>query len=107
MKYLISTIVNFMYRANLSNDYFTNRQDRYIMIEDCEDLCDFYCRLIEKVCSFSFKLNQDEKLTFSTSMKNHPYEGSISDFAEEASKKVQELFQLEMIKRFEQNSLRN
>ncbi|XP_068631863.1 CDP-diacylglycerol--glycerol-3-phosphate 3-phosphatidyltransferase, mitochondrial [Battus philenor] len=38
--------------ANCSNDYFQNRQDRYIEIED-GDLASFYCELIDEVTKFS------------------------------------------------------
>ena len=33
-------------RANLSNDYFTKRCDRYYIFQDCEELCDFYDDLL-------------------------------------------------------------
>ncbi|KAG8225288.1 hypothetical protein J437_LFUL001902 [Ladona fulva] len=39
--------------ANLSNDYFTNRQDRYMLIEDCPHLADFYDGLVSCVSSCS------------------------------------------------------
>ncbi|XP_034934083.1 CDP-diacylglycerol--glycerol-3-phosphate 3-phosphatidyltransferase, mitochondrial [Chelonus insularis] len=48
--------------ANLSNDYFVNRQDRYFLIEDCKELSDFYYKLISLVAKFSFQLLPDNKL---------------------------------------------
>ena len=36
--------------ANLSNDYFTTRIDRYILFENCPELIEFY----EKLCSSHF-----------------------------------------------------
>lgn len=32
--------------ANLSEDYFTDRQDRYYIIEDCEPLANYFEDLI-------------------------------------------------------------
>lgn len=44
--------------ANLSNDYFKNRQDRYIMIND-KSMSDFYFELIEKVQEFSVQVSRN------------------------------------------------
>ncbi|KAL5474038.1 hypothetical protein EMCRGX_G028611 [Ephydatia muelleri] len=41
--------------ANLSRDYFTNRQDRYMKFSNCPQLADFMATLVETVSSFSFK----------------------------------------------------
>ncbi|KAI9277743.1 hypothetical protein BC943DRAFT_344816 [Umbelopsis sp. AD052] len=48
--------------ANLSTDYFTNRQDRYIKFGDTKDLSDYYCDLLETVGSFSYKLRPPVKI---------------------------------------------
>ena len=32
--------------ANLSQDYFTSRQDRYVLIENCPGLADYYEELV-------------------------------------------------------------
>ncbi|XP_073945442.1 phosphatidylglycerophosphate synthase 1 [Choristoneura fumiferana] len=40
--------------ANCSNDYFQQRQDRYIEIND-PDVADFYCELIDEVSNYSKK----------------------------------------------------
>jgi CDP-diacylglycerol--glycerol-3-phosphate 3-phosphatidyltransferase len=50
--------------ANLSHDYFTNRQDRYIMIKDCEHLCNFFESLVDCVSDFSFKVNQNGECVY-------------------------------------------
>ena len=42
-------------RANLSRDYFTNRQDRYMKFSDCPQLADFMASLVDTVSSFSFR----------------------------------------------------
>ncbi|XP_046407372.1 CDP-diacylglycerol--glycerol-3-phosphate 3-phosphatidyltransferase, mitochondrial isoform X2 [Ischnura elegans] len=46
--------------ANLSNDYFTNRQDRYMLVEDCPQLADFYDGLVSCVSNFSYALKASE-----------------------------------------------
>ncbi|XP_050461494.1 CDP-diacylglycerol--glycerol-3-phosphate 3-phosphatidyltransferase, mitochondrial isoform X1 [Cataglyphis hispanica] len=85
--------------ANLSNDYFTNRQDRYFVIEDCKELCDFYNRLIERVMEFSFLLQPDGNMDLDLAVNCHPYKGSGKTFIREAAFRIQTLFQNEMEKR--------
>lgn len=46
---------NITRRANLSRDYFTNRQDRYVKFSNCPQLADFMADLVETVSTFSFK----------------------------------------------------
>lgn len=58
--------------ANLSNDYFTNRQDRYIVIND-KNLSDFYFQLIEKVQEFSLLVSQDAKCCLHPKWNVLPY----------------------------------
>ncbi|XP_026276806.1 CDP-diacylglycerol--glycerol-3-phosphate 3-phosphatidyltransferase, mitochondrial isoform X3 [Frankliniella occidentalis] len=80
--------------ANLSHDYFTNRQDRYIVIEDCADLADFYANLIQQVSEFSFNLlpNGSTTLHPSWSQACHPFEGDKQMFIEEARQRVRKSF---------------
>ena len=60
--------------ANLSTDYFTNRQDRYIVIEDCEPLANFCEDLVRKISEFSLELQTDGGfLVPSTWSGGHPY----------------------------------
>jgi len=75
--------------ANLSHDYFTNRQDRYLIIEDCKNLTNFFNRLIETVSQFSFQLNSNNKLELDTKCQFHPYENSAAKFTVEAREKVE------------------
>lgn len=84
--------------ANLSNDYFTNRQDRYFLIENCKELCDFYDELVQKVGEFSFVLQSDGS-TILNSMKIDPLKDPIT-FIEEAAYSIRILFQ----KQFEESS---
>ncbi|KAK2736366.1 CDP-diacylglycerol--glycerol-3-phosphate 3-phosphatidyltransferase [Onygenales sp. PD_40] len=46
--------------ANLSNDYFTNRLDRYHVF-DSKSLADYYARIHDSVCSLSFQVVPDSK----------------------------------------------
>ena len=43
--------------ANLSEQYFTNRQDRYIWIRNNADLAAFYRILVSTICGMSFQLD--------------------------------------------------
>ncbi|KAK6626002.1 hypothetical protein RUM43_006306 [Polyplax serrata] len=49
--------------ANLSTDYFTNRQDRYMFIKGSQELTDFVEGLVDKISEFSFHLNSNNTLT--------------------------------------------
>ncbi|XP_014477237.1 PREDICTED: CDP-diacylglycerol--glycerol-3-phosphate 3-phosphatidyltransferase, mitochondrial isoform X2 [Dinoponera quadriceps] len=85
--------------ANLSNDYFTNRQDRYFVIEDCGELCDFYHKLVEKVMEFSFLLQPNGDTSSNIAANCHPYKGSRKIFTKEAASRIQTVFQKEIEKR--------
>lgn len=73
--------------ANLSNDYFTNRQDRYIMIED-KHVADFYSDFLGKVQEFSLKVDKNGNESLHERWKYSPYESSHQDFAKAAKKLV-------------------
>ncbi|XP_059611095.1 CDP-diacylglycerol--glycerol-3-phosphate 3-phosphatidyltransferase, mitochondrial [Phlebotomus argentipes] len=73
--------------ANLSTDYFTNRQDRYIMIEN-KSLADFYAGLVGKVQEFSVQVSKDAQLQLNPSWIHWPYEGSQNDFVQEARNRI-------------------
>lgn len=64
--------------ANLSNDYFTNRQDRYFIIKD-KNLCDFYCGLVDKVQSFSLSMDKNNNISLQKDWKYSPYSGSYRE----------------------------
>ncbi|KAF7989769.1 hypothetical protein HCN44_008443 [Aphidius gifuensis] len=84
--------------ANLSNDYFTNRQDRYLLIEDCKDLCDFYSKLIKRVAEFSFRLLPDDTTVFENKISQHPLTSSLEQFRCSAQEKIQSLYLEELNK---------
>lgn len=78
--------------ANLSSDYFTNRQDRYIEIED-RRLANFFANLIGKVQEFSLNVdNKSGDVNLHKTWKFLPYEGDHLKFANEAKKRVQNFF---------------
>ncbi|XP_034180645.1 phosphatidylglycerophosphate synthase 1 [Osmia lignaria lignaria] len=84
--------------ANLSNDYFTNRQDRYFLIEDCKDLCDFYDELVERVGNFSFVLQPNGSTILNSAIKAHPLK-TPTKFIEHAADSMRTLFQREIEER--------
>lgn len=67
-------------RANLSDQYFTNRQDRYIVFQDCKHLCDFFDKLVSTVSSMSFLLKPDNSVTLHPGWSIHPSEGKFQNF---------------------------
>lgn len=77
--------------ANLSNDYFTNRQDRYIMIED-KRLADFYSDFLSKVQEFSLKVDANGNESLHEAWKLSPFEGSQVDFAKAAKNSISQFF---------------
>ncbi|EDW82969.1 uncharacterized protein Dwil_GK22604 [Drosophila willistoni] len=78
--------------ANLSNDYFTNRQDRYILIED-KALADFYAQLIERVQEFSLAVGPDATEGLHRNWAILPYEGTKDQFIRLAKKRITDLVQ--------------
>jgi len=77
--------------ANLSQDYFTNRQDRYVMIED-QRLANFFSDLVGKVQEFSMNVEPNGDVKLHDTWKLLPYESSQRDFADEAKKRIRGFF---------------
>lgn len=65
------------HRANLSDSYFTNRQDRYVLLEDCEEVADFFAELVGAVGDVSLQLRPDNSVDMMEGMV-HPYKGKCS-----------------------------
>uniref|UniRef100_A0A914V7U8 CDP-diacylglycerol--glycerol-3-phosphate 3-phosphatidyltransferase n=1 Tax=Plectus sambesii TaxID=2011161 RepID=A0A914V7U8_9BILA len=61
--------------ANLSESYFTNRQDRYVVINDCPLLADFYANIVEAVARSCFTLEKGGKTVLHEQCHVHPYLG--------------------------------
>lgn len=79
--------------ANLSHDYFTNRQDRYLVVEDSKELVDFFDKLVETVCQFSFQLNENNHLNLNSDFPHHPCDSNQHEFTQEAKRRIENLFE--------------
>uniref|UniRef100_A0A3Q3ABF7 CDP-diacylglycerol--glycerol-3-phosphate 3-phosphatidyltransferase n=1 Tax=Kryptolebias marmoratus TaxID=37003 RepID=A0A3Q3ABF7_KRYMA len=76
--------------ANLSDSYFTNRQDRYVLLENCREVADFFSNLVEAVGDVSLQLQPDDSVTVLEGMV-HPYKGNRQDFSAVARKRIMEV----------------
>ena len=83
-------ILLFCSSANLSNDYFTNRQDRCIVFEDSKELCDFFHDLVKTVSSFSLELQPDCSTKVSPHCSEHPYNGNKERYNDIVKEKLRE-----------------
>lgn len=54
---LWGAVMNF--RANLSRDYFVDRQDRYVLFKDSKELADYFADVVDLTLSHSYTLNSD------------------------------------------------
>ncbi|KAK6478237.1 CDP-diacylglycerol--glycerol-3-phosphate 3-phosphatidyltransferase [Huso huso] len=79
--------------ANLSDSYFTNRQDRYILLQDCAELADFFSELVGAVGDVSLQLQPDDTVQVKEGMV-HPYKGDHSEFCTAASKRIMQVVDL-------------
>ncbi|XP_062031632.1 CDP-diacylglycerol--glycerol-3-phosphate 3-phosphatidyltransferase, mitochondrial [Lepus europaeus] len=73
--------------ANLSDSYFTNRQDRYVFLQDCADVADFFTELVEAVGDVSLQLQGDDTVQVVDGMV-HPYKGDRAAFCKAAHERV-------------------
>ena len=81
--------------ANLSHNYFTNRQDRYILINNAS-ISGYFGRLIDVVCSFSYKVDpHSEENRFSEIMACDPVHHS-GEFKKMAKKSIQHFIESEL-----------
>lgn len=85
--------------ANLSKDYFTNRQDRYIVIED-KELADFYFNLVSVVQGFSLQLNGDGSVKVAHGSPS-PDQDSRNVFIRYARNKIQRFYQESLDSQFD------
>uniref|UniRef100_UPI0037E8D74F CDP-diacylglycerol--glycerol-3-phosphate 3-phosphatidyltransferase, mitochondrial n=1 Tax=Semicossyphus pulcher TaxID=241346 RepID=UPI0037E8D74F len=76
--------------ANLSDSYFTNRQDRYVLLENCREVADFFSDLVEAVGDVSLQLQPDDSVTMLEGMV-HPYKGNRQDFSVAARERIMEV----------------
>lgn len=74
--------------ANLSNDYFTNRQDRYFVIKD-KGLSDFYNGLVDRVQCFSLNMDKHNNVSLNSGWSQLPYEGEKMKFIIQAKNLIE------------------
>ncbi|CAF1306052.1 unnamed protein product [Adineta steineri] len=92
--------------ANLNKSYFDNRQDRYLKLNNCPDLCKFFIDIIETIAKQSFKVeaNHDEPIFLG---KHHPYEGDNAQYRLEVEKNLLSLMKTYQIRFPKPKSLSN
>ncbi|KAK3559485.1 hypothetical protein QTP86_013664, partial [Hemibagrus guttatus] len=73
--------------ANLSESYFTNRQDRYVLLEDCQEVADFFAELVGAVGDVSLQLAPDDSIHMMEGMV-HPYKGKQDILDEEVTQRL-------------------
>uniref|UniRef100_A0A4W3K715 CDP-diacylglycerol--glycerol-3-phosphate 3-phosphatidyltransferase n=1 Tax=Callorhinchus milii TaxID=7868 RepID=A0A4W3K715_CALMI len=73
--------------ANLSDSYFTNRQDRYVLLSDCPEIADFFDDLVNAVGDVSLQLQQDDTAEVKSG-DVHPYIGDRAEFCTAANKRI-------------------
>ncbi|XP_060109176.1 CDP-diacylglycerol--glycerol-3-phosphate 3-phosphatidyltransferase, mitochondrial isoform X1 [Heteronotia binoei] len=76
--------------ANLSDSYFTNRQDRYVFLQDSPEIADFFTELVDAVGDVSLQLQPDNTVKVMDGMV-HPYQGDKMAYCEAANKRVMEV----------------
>ncbi|KAK9406981.1 CDP-diacylglycerol-glycerol-3-phosphate 3-phosphatidyltransferase mitochondrial [Crotalus adamanteus] len=83
--------------ANLSESYFSNRQDRYVFLQDSPEIADFFTELVNAVGDVSLQLQQDDTVKTIDGMV-HPYKGDKMAYYEMANKRVMEVINSARIK---------
>ncbi|XP_075072819.1 CDP-diacylglycerol--glycerol-3-phosphate 3-phosphatidyltransferase, mitochondrial isoform X2 [Mixophyes fleayi] len=91
--------------ANLSDSYFTNRQDRYILLQGCSEVADFFSELVGAVGDVSLQLQPDDSIQIEDEME-HPYEGDKTKYCETARNKVMEVIEMARRKQCDLHSAR-
>uniref|UniRef100_A0A914L8T9 CDP-diacylglycerol--glycerol-3-phosphate 3-phosphatidyltransferase n=1 Tax=Meloidogyne incognita TaxID=6306 RepID=A0A914L8T9_MELIC len=91
--------------ANLSDQYFDNRQDRYLVVENCPRLADFFHSIYTIMAKHSMQLDKFGKLNFSGSASIHPFTGSNEEIYKSIKTEIFELF--DKYKRNNVNDLAN
>ena len=64
------------FSANLSENYFTNRQDRYIQFRHCPEMANYLIDLTKAVADVSFRLQSDDTTTLPPDV-SHPFLGTL------------------------------
>ncbi|KAL3176050.1 hypothetical protein MRX96_010756 [Rhipicephalus microplus] len=77
--------------ANLSDQYFRNRQDRYVVFRNCPHLSDYFSHVVQTVSSFSLQLQGDDSISVHPSFNIHPFQDSYQEFVSTANQRLSEL----------------
>ena len=48
----------------MSDQYFINRQDRYMWFNHCPELADYFASIVEKICDYSFSVTPDGNTSY-------------------------------------------
>ncbi|XP_030064504.1 CDP-diacylglycerol--glycerol-3-phosphate 3-phosphatidyltransferase, mitochondrial isoform X2 [Microcaecilia unicolor] len=90
--------------ANLSDSYFTNRQDRYIWLQGCPELADFFTELVEAVGDVSLQLQPDDTVLVKEGML-HPYHGDKGKYCKAAKKRIMEVVNSFKARQYQQHTV--
>ena len=72
-------ILVFYFSANLSQSYFTDRQDRYLQFCQCPDMASYFTDIIQTISEFSFHLQCNNETNYPENTP-HPYIGNVYTF---------------------------
>ncbi|XP_071968676.1 CDP-diacylglycerol--glycerol-3-phosphate 3-phosphatidyltransferase, mitochondrial [Engystomops pustulosus] len=89
--------------ANLSDSYFTNRQDRYILLQGCSEVANFFNELVAAVGDVSLQLEPDDTICVEEGVE-HPYEGDKTKYCEAARQRVMNVIETARLKQCELHS---
>ncbi|CAL8282819.1 unnamed protein product [Merluccius merluccius] len=76
--------------ANLSDSYFTNRQDRYVLLENCKEVADFFSSLVGAVGDVSLQLHPDDSVSMLEG-RVHPYNGDRKEYSASAREHIMDV----------------
>ncbi|XP_069511342.1 CDP-diacylglycerol--glycerol-3-phosphate 3-phosphatidyltransferase, mitochondrial [Ambystoma mexicanum] len=76
--------------ANLSDSYFTSRQDRYVFLRECHDVANFFTELVAAVGDVSLQLHPDDTVRVKDGMV-HPYQGNKEEYCKVANQRLMEV----------------
>ncbi|KAI6237060.1 CDP-diacylglycerol--glycerol-3-phosphate 3-phosphatidyltransferase [Aphelenchoides besseyi] len=74
--------------ANLSDTYFTNRQDRYVVIENCPRLIEFFIAIYDCIASCSYKLMTNGDYKINSSAQEELVKTDVRKFRREMNSKI-------------------
>lgn len=78
--------------ANLSEDYFTRRQDRCVRVRECPALAQFCSDLVHTVSNLSLTMSDRREVTMPASCPVHPYREKYDGYVSLLKQRVDRLF---------------